>query len=58
MSKLQESLNDFYVEFETSYIDGNTHGVIVELIGRLQSDGLLDNDEVDFTTLGTIDDDE
>lgn len=38
---LQEVMNDFYDEYEDSYIDGNTHGVIVKLIDKLKKSGLL-----------------
>ncbi len=38
---LQDVMNDFYDEYEDSYIDGNTHGVIVLLINKLKEEGLL-----------------
>jgi hypothetical protein len=38
---LQEVMNDFYDEYETSYIDANTHGVIVKLIEELKRNELL-----------------
>ena len=38
---LQESMEEFYEEYESSYIDGNCHGVIKKLIDHLQKDGLM-----------------
>lgn len=38
---LQEAMDEFYEEYEDSYIDGNTHGVIVKLIEHLQRLKLL-----------------
>jgi hypothetical protein len=38
---LQEVMNDFYDEYETSYIDANTHGLIVKLIEELKRNELL-----------------
>ncbi len=38
---LQESMTEFYDEWEDSYIDANTHGVIKKLIEHLQEDSLL-----------------
>lgn len=38
---LQEVMNDFYDEYETSYIDANTHGVVVRLIEELKRSELL-----------------
>lgn len=38
---LQDSMVNFYDEYEDSYIDGNAHGLIVKLIEHLQADGLL-----------------
>ena len=34
----------FYEEYEDSYIDGNTHGVITQLIADLSESGLLDGE--------------
>lgn len=42
---LQQSMDDFYDEYESSYIDANTHGVIVKLIEHLQKDNLIDKGE-------------
>ena len=39
---LQNSMEDFYSEYEDSYIDGNAHGLIKLLIKHLQKDGLLE----------------
>jgi hypothetical protein len=41
MSELQEVMDDFYDEYETSYIDSNSHGLIVRLIEELKRSGLL-----------------
>ena len=38
---LQEVMDEFYEEYESSYIDGNTHGVIVKLIEELKKNKLL-----------------
>ncbi len=38
---LQEVMDEFYEEYESSYIDANTHGVIVKLIEELKKNKLL-----------------
>ena len=52
MEDLQEFMNDFYTEYEDSYIDANTHGVIVELIKELKENNLLSGGEWDDTLSG------
>jgi phage terminase small subunit len=49
---LQEIMNDFYDEYESSYIDINTHGVIVKLIKELKDNGLLIGGDWDDTLSG------
>lgn len=41
---LQEVMDEFYEEYETSYIDANTHGIIVKLIEELKSNGLIEGE--------------
>ena len=49
---IEEVLNEFYLEYEDSYIDANTHGVIVKLIEELQESGLLLNEEINWDNIG------
>jgi len=54
MEDLQEFMNEFYIEYEDSYIDENTHGVIVLLINELQENNLLSGGEWDDFRSSTL----
>lgn len=49
---LEDLLNNFYLEYEDSYIDGNTHGVIKLLVEQMQEEGLLPEEEIDWNNIG------
>lgn len=38
---VQRVIAEFYMQYEDSYIDGNTHGVIERLLKRLQRNNML-----------------